>query len=83
MDLEQFNRMVVDYLVETIPEHANVLRKLGAGDELLESGAIDSHRYIEMCLYIEERTGIPIDIAELEPEEISTIAGLHSVVARG
>jgi acyl carrier protein len=83
MKLEDFHEMVVSHLVNEIPQYADRLKSLKASDDLLASGALDSHRFVELCLFIEEKAGAPIDIAEADPEQLSTIEGLYSIVTQG
>ena len=81
MDFGAFRKLVVDFLTEANPANGGAYRELGADRDLLGSGLVDSHTFIDLCLAIEEKTGKMIDIAELDPDQFSTIAGLFRVVA--
>lgn len=83
MTIEEFHKMVVDRLVADAPQYEQKLRQLGIGDDLLGSGAVDSHRFVDMCLFVEEKTGVPIDIAEIDPDLLSSIGGIYEIVSRG
>ena len=43
---------------------------------LLFSGVLDSLGFVELLAFLEERAGLSFDLAELDPEEFTTIAGL-------
>lgn len=44
--------------------------------DLLAAGVLDSMAFVELLAHLEECAGIEIDIADLEPEEFSTLDGL-------
>jgi acyl carrier protein len=79
MNLEAFRDMVVGFLRDRRPDRAATFASLRPNDDLFETGAVDSHTFIELCLAIEDRTGVAVDIADLDPEDFSTIAALHRI----
>ena len=81
MDFGSFRELVVEFLTAANPANGKAYSALGDDKDLLGSGLVDSHIFIGLCLAIEEKTGKVIDIAELDSEQFSTIAGLYSVVA--
>lgn len=80
MQLEELRALIVTHLLDQWPEKAAAIVALRSEDDLLGSGIVDSYGFVEMCLAVEERTGAVIDIAELEPEQYSSISALHKVV---
>lgn len=44
--------------------------------DLLAAGVLDSIAFIELITFIESETGYQIDIAEADPEDFATVAGL-------
>lgn len=79
MELNSFSRFVVDFLSERRPELQAQITTLGPDQDMFEAGVVDSHAFLDLCLAIEERTGGIIDIAELDPEQFSSIRGLFNV----
>jgi len=43
---------------------------------LLLSGVLDSLGFIDLLAFLEERAGLTLDLAELDPEEFTSIGGL-------
>lgn len=82
MSLDRIRSFIIEFLTESDPARASDYRTIGNYDDLLGSGLVDSHRFIELCLALEEKTGVIIDIAELDPEQFNSIAGLSSVITR-
>lgn len=82
MNFESFQAFVVGFLAESDPSRAGAIDKIGPDEDLLGSGLVDSQRFIELCLAVEDKFGTAIDIAELDPDQFSTISGLYEVVAR-
>jgi acyl carrier protein len=79
MDAPDFRTYVLNFLSAARPDLDSRIQALPDQADLFEAGVVDSHTFIELCLGIEEQTGHPIDIAELDPEEFSTIEGLRRV----
>jgi acyl carrier protein len=79
MDASDFRTFVLNFLSSARPDLASRVMAIPDDMDLFEAGAVDSHTFIGLCLAIEERTGHPIDIAELDPEEFSSIDGLRRV----
>lgn len=50
--------------------------QLQATTNLLETGILDSISFIDLLAFMEEQTQRQLELAELEPEEFSTIRGL-------
>ena len=44
--------------------------------DLLEAGVLDSLGFVELIAFIEEATGLQLDLLDIEPEEFATIQGL-------
>ena len=81
MNISSFQDFVVAFLGARRPDLQARYAGLSADDDLFETAAVDSHTFIDLCLAIEEKTGVLVDIASLEPEDFSTIAGLHRIVS--
>jgi hypothetical protein len=77
---EEFYALVLAELTKQAPDQAAAIQALKADDDLLGSGLVDSYGLINLCLALEARTGAPIDIAVLEPEQFGSMAALFQVV---
>lgn len=81
MTFDDFRAIVLDSFRSTSERNAADFETIGRTDDLFGSGMVDSHMFIELCLHIEAKTGKAIDIAELDPEQFSTMDGLYGLVA--
>ena len=79
MTLQEFREFVVNFLVQARPDLSRQIGELRNDEDFFEAGVVDSHAFIGLCLAIEDLTGVPIDITELDPEEFSSISGLCAV----
>jgi acyl carrier protein len=81
MDFASFRTIAIDFLRAGDATKARAFAAISGDEDLLACGLVDSHRFIELCLALEERTGQVIDLAELEPEQFSSLSGLYAVVS--
>jgi acyl carrier protein len=49
--------------------------------DLLAAGLLDSLGFVELIVYVEEATGLPIDLDGVEPEEFTTVEGFARLAA--
>ena len=74
------NTALVDLLIEWVGRHNRNPEAsdgtIDANTDLLASGTLDSVGFVELLLYVEEKTGCRCDLDDTDPEEFSTIAGL-------
>lgn len=82
MNIETFRGFVVELLSAAAPAKTGEFEAIGVTDDLVGSGLVDSHQFVDLCLAIEEKTGVIIDLGELDPEQFSTIQALHQIVSQ-
>lgn len=82
MSMEHIRSFVIEFLTDSDPSRAKDYQAIANDADLLGSGLVDSHRFIELCLALEDKTGVVIDIAELDPEQFNSISGLCSVILK-
>lgn len=82
MTLEEFHKFITDYLAITLALEPDRLALVEPTSDLIGSNIIDSFAFIDLCLAIEEETGIEIDMAELDIEQFTTINALHHLTAQ-
>lgn len=75
----EFETFVKDYLATKLSN--NEVINLSPGQNLIGSGLIDSFIFIDLCLAIEEKAAVPIDVAEIDADEFS-ITGLWGYIQR-
>lgn len=80
MDFHSFRSHAIDFLKSNDPARSAQFDALRGEDDLLASGLVDSHAFINLCLALEEKTGVVIDLGELDPEQFSSLSGLYAVV---
>ncbi|MDD9899583.1 MAG: acyl carrier protein [Alphaproteobacteria bacterium] len=56
-------------------------KDIAPDQDLIATGAADSFAFIDLCLAIEQKTGVVIDFAELPIEQYTTVRALYSLVA--
>lgn len=44
-------------------------------DNLFDSGILDSFEFLDMIIALEEKTGLRIELADMEADQISTLRG--------
>ncbi|MEL7282616.1 MAG: phosphopantetheine-binding protein [Pseudomonadota bacterium] len=79
MQQSEFRSFVLTFLCEARPDLSAQINSLQDDEDMFEAGVVDSHAFIGLCLAIEDQTGTPIEIAELDPDEFSSIQGLMLV----
>ncbi len=57
--------------------------KISPDTELLGSGLLDSFDFLDLIVYIENKTGRKIDLAVADPSEFSVVRGLCNLALRG
>ena len=79
MTQDEFLTFVKEHLITVQPHAQEKVGALEADTDMIGSGAIDSFTFIDLCLAIEQKTGVMIDFAELEPGEFTSIEGLYKL----
>lgn len=74
------NQDVIEMALEWVRNNGRV-GDVAPGDvdadtNLLLSGVLDSLGFVELLAHLEETAGFTVDLAELDPEEFTTIIGL-------
>lgn len=66
--------IIVEYLPDTPPE------ELESSYDLLENGAVDSLRLLQLIAWVGERFGIPVDDIDLSPDNFRSVDAIHDLV---
>lgn len=71
-------QQVFSLLVDWIRTHKRISQDvvITADTELLASGILDSFSYLDLIVYLENKTGGRIDLAGADPDEFSKVRGL-------
>ena len=77
----EFAEFVRGYLSDKVPDMKSAVANIKNDNNLIGSGVIDSFLFIDLCLAIEEKTTVPIDVAEIDFDEFS-IAGLWGYIEK-
>lgn len=70
---------ILDFIKTLNPEAA---KGVDPGQNLLESGLLDSVAMMELVVWCEEHFGITIDTDDLTPENFSTLEAISAYVER-
>lgn len=57
--------------------------KITADTELLGSGLLDSFDFLDVIVYIENKTGKKIDLSIADPNQFSLVSGLYQLAIAG
>jgi acyl carrier protein len=57
--------------------------KITAETELLGSGLLDSFDFLDVIVYIENKTGKKIDLSVADPNQFSLVSGLYQLAMGG
>jgi acyl carrier protein len=57
--------------------------KITADTELLGSGLLDSFDFLDVIVYIENKTGRKIDLSVADPNQFSLVSGLYQLAMSG
>ena len=68
--------LVLGWVSENSQNSAASNNGIGKDTDLLSSGILDSLDFVNLLVFIEEEAGCRIDLANVEPEEFSTVQGL-------
>lgn len=68
--------------LRTIQKPNKPVESIGLNDSLVLSGLIDSLAIIQIVMYLEEAYGIDFAAAGVDPEQLSSIAGILDLVAQ-
>ena len=58
------------------------LDDIDAQTDLLATGIIDSHSFIDLLLAIEQKTGVFVDISELDVDQFSNIDAIYKIISK-
>jgi len=68
--------LVVDWVENNSQNPDETNGGIEAGADLLSSGILDSVGFVELLVFVEEKTGRELDISEIDPEQFGTIGAL-------
>jgi len=67
--------------LRTIQKPNEPVESIGLNDSLVSSGLIDSLAVIQIVMYLEQAYGIDFAAAGVDPEQLSSMAGILDLVA--
>ena len=74
MTRSEVRTLVEKFLNEQEP--GGNLREIADTDDLLAGGVMDSISFLNLVMFLEQRTGIEIDLVEVDPAELTSIGGI-------
>ena len=83
MDAKQLLGKVHGWVGNKSRELDDVTVEITPETNLLLTGLLDSLAFIELVAFIEEQTGRPVDLLDIDPEEFTTIRGLCDAALAG
>lgn len=80
ISIENIRSFCLNYLEEENDGENKSAHNIENDQDLIETGIVDSHTFIDLCLAIESEYGCSIDLAMIDASTISSIDGLHRFV---
>ncbi len=68
--------LVLGWIAENSRNTTESNNGIGKGTDLLSTGILDSLDFVNLLVFIEEEVGCKIDLADIKPEDFSTVEGL-------
>lgn len=72
-------QQLLAFLAGPAPENAD---SIGADENLLESGIIDSFRIVALAMFLEETFGIALDFEQVDEQDFATLTSLTDLVIK-
>lgn len=79
----QLINLVKDWVRERDRRPGDEAGRLTEEMDLIASSTLDSVGFIELLAFVEEKTGRPIDLNDVDPTHFTTVAGLCQVAVEG
>jgi acyl carrier protein len=81
MEREPFYKAMREFITELAAERTGepVTTAIGEDDNLFDLGLINSFTIIEMIVFLEELTGVSVDLSAHELETFYTLRGTYSL----
>jgi acyl carrier protein len=81
MTQDQFVELLADWFRANKQTSTDL--KITADTELLGSGLLDSFDFLDVIVYIENKTGKKIDLSVADPNQFSIVSGLYQLATAG
>lgn len=81
MNQDQFVELLASWFRENKQTSGEL--KITADTELLGSGLLDSFDFLDVIVYIENKTGKKIDLSVADPNQFSLVSGLYQLAMAG
>jgi len=72
----EIKKIIIDFISDDVRRSGMKIEDIQDDFDLLQSGLIDSFKFIDLISLVEEKSDIEIDLAELDAEGFATISGL-------
>jgi acyl carrier protein len=73
---EKLREIVLDIIGEAITKFGRERNAIDEDQNLLKVGYLDSFAFINAIMELEARTGVTIDLSEINSDEFSTVSGM-------
>ena len=81
MNQDQFVELLAEWFRANKQTSSDL--KITADTELLGSGLLDSFDFLDVIVYIENKTGKKIDLSVADPNQFSLVSGLYQLATGG
>jgi acyl carrier protein len=81
MNQDQFVELLAEWFRANKQTSSDL--KITADTELLGSGLLDSFDFLDVIVYIENKTGKKIDLSIADPDQFSLVSGLFQLAMGG
>ncbi|WP_366653618.1 phosphopantetheine-binding protein [Fodinicurvata sp. EGI_FJ10296] len=81
IQISGLRRFCLGFFAEADVDHDGSLEQIANDQDLIETGVVDSHTFIDLCLAIEAEYGRTIDLAIIDASSLSSINGIYNYIA--
>ena len=81
MNQDQFVELLTNWFRENKQTSGGL--KITIDTELLGSGLLDSFDFLDLIVYIENKTGKKIDLSVADPNQFALVSGLYQLAMSG
>ena len=73
---------IIELLIEHVRDESGYTGPIGADDDLIQAGILDSYSIVSLALFAQERFGIELEGDDLVRENVARLSALAKLIAQ-
>jgi acyl carrier protein len=73
---------IIELLIEHVRDESGYKGPIGADDDLIQAGILDSYSIVSLALFAQERFGIELEGDDLVRENVARLSALAKLIAQ-